>query len=50
MKIYIDESGNLGGLGSKVSEEDPYFVLAALIAREEGAHQEMHKGCQANAS
>lgn len=32
MKIYIDESGNLGGLGS---EEDPYFVLAALVAREE---------------
>jgi hypothetical protein len=35
MKVYIDESGNLGGLGSKVSEEDPYFVLAALIARED---------------
>ncbi|MFZ2185202.1 MAG: DUF3800 domain-containing protein [Methanothrix sp.] len=31
MKVYIDESGNLGGLGSKVSEEDPYFILAALI-------------------
>jgi hypothetical protein len=35
MKVYLDESGNLGGLGSKVSEEDPYFVLAALIARED---------------
>lgn len=35
MKVYIDESGNLGGLGSRVSEEDPYFVLAALIARED---------------
>lgn len=32
MRIYIDESGNLGGLES---EEDPYFVLAALVAREE---------------
>jgi hypothetical protein len=31
MKVYIDESGNLGGLGSKISEEDPYFILAALI-------------------
>lgn len=35
MKVYIDESGNLGGLGSKTSEETPYFVLAALIARED---------------
>jgi hypothetical protein len=35
MKIYIDESGNLGGLGSNASEEDPHFVLAALIARED---------------
>lgn len=35
MKVYIDESGNLGGLGSKVSDEDPYFVLAALIARDD---------------
>jgi hypothetical protein len=35
MKVYIDESGNLGGLGSKVSEENPYFVLAALIARDD---------------
>ncbi len=35
MKIYLDESGNLGGLGSKISEDDPYFVLAALIARDE---------------
>lgn len=35
MKVYIDESGNLGGLGSKVSEEDSCFVLAALVAREE---------------
>ena len=35
MRIYIDESGNLGGIGSKISEEDPYFVLAALVAREE---------------
>jgi len=35
MRIYIDESGNLGGIGSNISEEDPYFVLAALVAREE---------------
>lgn len=35
MRIYIDESGNLGGIGSKIAEEDPYFVLAALVAREE---------------
>jgi hypothetical protein len=35
MKVYIDESGNLGGIGSRVSEEDPYFILAALIARED---------------
>lgn len=35
MRIYIDESGNLGGIGSKISEEDPYFVLVALVAREE---------------
>ena len=35
MKVYLDESGNLGGLGSKVSEEDPYFVLAALVTRED---------------
>jgi hypothetical protein len=35
MKVYIDESGNLGGLGSKVSVEDPYFILAALITGED---------------
>jgi hypothetical protein len=35
MKVYIDESGNLGGLGSKVSVDDSYFVLAALVAKEE---------------
>ena len=35
MKVYIDESGNLGGLGTKVSEEDPYFILAALITGED---------------
>ena len=35
MRIYIDESGNLGGIGSKIAEEDPYFVLAALVARDE---------------
>jgi hypothetical protein len=37
MKVYIDESGNLGGfgLGSMFSEENSYFVLAALIARED---------------
>ncbi|MFZ3135217.1 MAG: DUF3800 domain-containing protein [Methanothrix sp.] len=33
MKVYIDESGNLGGLGAKVSEEDPYFFIAGAIAR-----------------
>lgn len=32
MRVYIDESGNLGGLGA---EEDPYFILAALVARDE---------------
>lgn len=35
MRIYIDESGNLGGIGSLISVEDPYFVLVALIARDE---------------
>lgn len=35
MKIYLDESGSLGGLGSKASEDDPYFVLAALVVRED---------------
>jgi len=35
MKIYLDESGNLGGLGANASEEDPYFVLAAMMVRED---------------
>jgi hypothetical protein len=34
MKIYLDESGNLGGLGANASEDDPYFLLAALIVTE----------------
>ena len=34
MKIYLDESGNLGGLGANASDADPYFVLAVLIVRE----------------
>ncbi|MFB3765280.1 MAG: DUF3800 domain-containing protein [Methanotrichaceae archaeon] len=35
MKVYIDESGNLGGLGPKAAKDDLYFVLAVLVAREE---------------
>lgn len=35
MKIYLDESGNLGGLGANASDDDPYFVLAVLIVRDE---------------
>jgi hypothetical protein len=35
MEIYLDESGNLGGLGASVSEDDPYFVLVALVVRED---------------
>jgi hypothetical protein len=35
MKIYLDESGNFGGLGANASKEDPYFVLAALMVRED---------------
>ncbi len=35
MKIYLDESGNLGGLGANASEEDPYFLLAALVVTED---------------
>lgn len=31
----MDESGNLGGIGSRISEEDPYFILVALVARDE---------------
>lgn len=35
-RVYIDESGNLGGIGSKVSDgDDHYFILAALVAGEE---------------
>jgi hypothetical protein len=34
MKIYLDESGNLGGLGANASKDDPYFLLAALIVTE----------------
>ena len=35
MEIYLDESGNLGGLGARVTEDDPYFVLVALVVRED---------------
>jgi hypothetical protein len=34
MEIYLDESGNLGGLRANSSAFDPYFVLAALIVRD----------------
>ncbi len=34
MKIYLDESSNLGGLGANASEDDPYFLLAALVVTE----------------
>jgi hypothetical protein len=34
MEIYLDESGNLGGIGSHASKLDPYFVLAALIVND----------------
>jgi Protein of unknown function (DUF3800) len=35
MLIYLDESGNLGGFGSNTSEQNPYFVLAALIVEDD---------------
>ena len=35
MEIYIDESGNLGGLGASSSKSDLYFVLVALIVRDD---------------
>lgn len=35
MEIYLDESGNLGRLGARASKADPYFVIAALIVRED---------------
>jgi len=35
MEIYLDESGNLGRLGARASRADPYFVIAALIVRDE---------------
>lgn len=35
MEIYLDESGDLGGLGHKTSESRQYFVLAALVGRED---------------
>ncbi len=35
MKIYLDESSNLGGLGANASEDDPYFLLAALVVTED---------------
>lgn len=34
MKIYLDESGNLGRLGVQTSGKDLYFVIAALIVRD----------------
>lgn len=34
MEIYLDESGNLGGIGPHTSKSDPYFVLAALIVND----------------
>lgn len=35
MEIYLDESGNLGRLGARASKVDPYFVIAALIVRDD---------------
>jgi hypothetical protein len=35
MEIYLDESGNLGRLGARASKADPYFVIAALIVRDD---------------
>ena len=35
MEIYLDESGNLGRLGARASKADPYFVIAALIGRDD---------------
>jgi hypothetical protein len=35
MLIYLDESGNLGGFESNTSEQNPYFVLAALIVEDD---------------
>jgi hypothetical protein len=35
MEIYLDESGNLGQLGARASKADPYFVIAALIVRDD---------------
>jgi hypothetical protein len=35
MEIYLDESGNLGQLGANASKVDPYFVIAALIVRDD---------------
>ena len=35
MEIYLDESGSLGRLGSRASKEDPYFVIATLIVRDD---------------
>ena len=35
MEIYLDESGNLGRLGARASKIDPYFVIAALIVRDD---------------
>jgi len=36
MQIYLDESGSIvNGLIPKASESTPYFVLAALVLRED---------------
>ena len=35
MEIYLDESGNLGQLGARASKADPYFVIAALIVKDD---------------
>ncbi len=35
MKIYLDESGNLGCMGKNALEDDQHFVIAALIVQEE---------------
>ena len=34
MEIYLDESGNLGGLGVQ-GLKDPYFIIAVFIVRED---------------
>jgi len=47
MRIYIDESGNLGGIGSKISEEDRRggggIALRSLHHRWEGRGEDAER-------